>query len=366
VAHPEDYAGRRGGAGTALAQLQHSFEIAQNASALLGVLAGMIGAVLGVPLLKWQRRRNEGLSRWCEEALRRGDEGALAAAQRAGVALAFATGVAATAVLMGVAVRVFQGPAAHESLRLARAWSLAQPLWIGLGLAQLLHAFVQRRLTRAALFGLRCRGLAGADGGTLSGARLTRWDQWRMGFRAALLQATWNYERQQGLGWAWALKPALDRIYPDAERRRERLTEHTAYFNTQPTLASLALGAVAGLEEQRAAGAPVDAAAVARVKSALGASLAAVGDRLFWLTLRPAACVGCVALHRWYGRSRCGACYNWGTWGCVGGVGMGHRRVPGAREPAARLSNWCAASPAGCRWWDDRGRGVGAGGERPI
>lgn len=153
---PEDYAvGGVVGAGTALALgSQHSFEIAQNASALLGVIAGLIGAVLGVPLLKWQRRRNEGLSRWCEEALRQGDEGALAAAQRAGVALAFATGVAATAVLVGVAVRVFQGLAAHESLRLARAWSLAQPLWIGLGLAQLLHAFVQRRLTRAALFGL--------------------------------------------------------------------------------------------------------------------------------------------------------------------------------------------------------------------
>ena len=30
--------------------------------------------------------------------------------------------------------------------------------------------------------------------------------------RAALLQATWNYERQQGLGWAWALKPALDKF----------------------------------------------------------------------------------------------------------------------------------------------------------
>ena len=80
----------------------------------------------------------------------------------------------------------------------------------------------------------------------MSEKRLTRGDRLSMGLRAALLQATWNYERQQGLGWAWALKPALDRFYPDAERRRERLTEHTAYFNTQPTLASLALGAVAG------------------------------------------------------------------------------------------------------------------------
>ena len=49
-------------------------------------------------------------------------------------------------------MRGFQGLAAHESLRLARAWSLAEPLWIGLGLAQLLHAFIQRRLTRELLF----------------------------------------------------------------------------------------------------------------------------------------------------------------------------------------------------------------------
>ena len=43
---------------------------------------------------------------------------------------------------------------AHRSIRLARAWSVAQPLWLGLGLAHLLSAFVQRRFTRAALFGL--------------------------------------------------------------------------------------------------------------------------------------------------------------------------------------------------------------------
>ena len=153
---PEDYAvGGVAGAGVALALgARQPFEVAQNASALIGVFTGMAAAMLGVPLLKWQRRRNEGLSRWCEEALRGGDGGALAAAQRAGVALSFAVGVALTAVLVGVVLRGFQGLAAHESLRLARAWSLAEPLWIGLGLAQLLHAFVQRRLTRAALFGV--------------------------------------------------------------------------------------------------------------------------------------------------------------------------------------------------------------------
>lgn len=115
----------------------------------------------------------------------------------------------------------------------------------------------------------------------------------RMALRASALQATWNYERQQGLGWAWALEPALERIYPDPAIRRERLADHTAYFNTQPTLASVALGAVARLEERRAEGEPIDAGAIGRVKGVLGASLAAFGDRLFWFSLRPfAACLG--------------------------------------------------------------------------
>ena len=110
----------------------------------------------------------------------------------------------------------------------------------------------------------------------------------KVGLRANLLQAAWNFERQQGLGWAYALAPALARLYPEHAIRLERLAEHTAYFNTQPTLASLALGAAIRAEEQRAAGAG-DAASMARLKSALGSTLAAAGDRLFWFSLRPFA-----------------------------------------------------------------------------
>lgn len=112
---------------------------------------------------------------------------------------------------------------------------------------------------------------------------------WKVGLRANLLQATWNFERQQGIGWAYALQPVLDALYPDAATRRARLAEHTAYFNTQPTLASLALGAVAKLEEQRADGTGPDAASMGRVKAVLGSTLAALGDRLFWFSLRPFA-----------------------------------------------------------------------------
>ena len=114
-----------------------------------------------------------------------------------------------------------------------------------------------------------------------------------MGLRATLLQATWNYERQQGIGWAYAIAPALERLYPDRTERAARLAEHTAFFNTQPTLASVALGAVARLEEERAGGQEMDPSVIPRVKAVLGSSLAALGDRLFWFTLRPfAACLG--------------------------------------------------------------------------
>ena len=102
---------------------------------------------------RWQRRRHEGLSRWCEAAVRSGHPGALAAAHRAAVALAFAIAVAYCALWM-TALPLVSGLAERESLRLARAWTLAQPLWLGLGLAQLMHAFLQRRLARASLYGV--------------------------------------------------------------------------------------------------------------------------------------------------------------------------------------------------------------------
>jgi PTS system mannose-specific IID component len=163
-------------------------------------------------------------------------------------------------------------------------------------------------------------------------SRLRRGDLMRVALRASLLQATWNYERQQGLGWAFALKPVHDRLYPDSAEKRDRLAEHTAYFNTQPTLASLALGAVANLEERRAAGEPIDGAAVSRVKAVLASSLAALGDRLFWFSLRPfAACLG--VLLALVG-SRSGAVVLWLCYNLVhqtirmNGVGWGYRNGP--------------------------------------
>jgi hypothetical protein len=102
--------------------------------------------------MRWQRRRNEGLARWCEQELRAGRERAPAVASAAGAALAFGAGVAYCALWLAGAGLLLRGFVGAESLRLSTAWTLAQPLWLGFGFAQLLHAFVQRRLTRAGVF----------------------------------------------------------------------------------------------------------------------------------------------------------------------------------------------------------------------
>lgn len=157
---PEDYAtGGVIGVGAALVLArEQSFAMAYDACAVVGVMVGLLAAVAGVPLIKWQRRMNEGLGRWCEAEIRAGREAALGQAHLAAVALAFAIGVGWTAFGIGASHWGLAPLLDRHWLRLSRVWSLAQPLWIGLGLAQLLNAFVQRRMTRAALFALSLIG----------------------------------------------------------------------------------------------------------------------------------------------------------------------------------------------------------------
>jgi len=152
---PEDYAaGGVAGTAVALALAGHTtLQPWRDAAQLVGVFVGMLAATTGIPLLKWQRRRNEGLSRWCEAELAAGHEGALARASAAGVAMAFAIGVASCAAWIALGTLPLRAFVEHESLRLSHGWTLAQPLWLGFGLAQLLNAFIQRKLTRAAVFG---------------------------------------------------------------------------------------------------------------------------------------------------------------------------------------------------------------------
>jgi mannose/fructose/N-acetylgalactosamine-specific phosphotransferase system component IID len=120
-------------------------------------------------------------------------------------------------------------------------------------------------------------------------------------FRAFFLQAAWNYERMQSIGFAAALAGEGRRLAP-GERARPFLERHLGYVNTNPVVASGLLGGTVRLEEDVARGG--DPAKVIRFKQVLAGPAAAWGDTLFWGTLRPVAtAVGAVAalLGGWVG-----------------------------------------------------------------
>jgi PTS system mannose-specific IID component len=111
---------------------------------------------------------------------------------------------------------------------------------------------------------------------------------WRGAGRALLrllaVQGAWNYERMQGLGVGWAAAPLLaDLAARDGERHREATARAAEFFNANPNLAGLAVGA-----EVRAEYDGVPAEQVRRLRTALCSPLGALGDQVFWAGLVPA------------------------------------------------------------------------------
>ncbi|MDD2772079.1 MAG: PTS system mannose/fructose/sorbose family transporter subunit IID [Elusimicrobiales bacterium] len=119
--------------------------------------------------------------------------------------------------------------------------------------------------------------------------------------RSFMVQACWNFEKLQNVGFAWAIYPALRVLYKGRELG-ESVRRHLEIFNTQPFMASFALGVTVKMEEERAALEPARAQAAAEriseIKAALAPPLAAIGDKLFWSTLRPFTLV--VSLLVWW------------------------------------------------------------------
>ena len=107
--------------------------------------------------------------------------------------------------------------------------------------------------------------------------------------RSNLHQASWNYERMQALGFLYSMVPTIRELYPDANdpNRKDAIARHLEFFNTQPFVTAPILGIVLAMEEQRAAGADIDDAAINGIKVGMMGPLAGVGDPIFWGTLRP-------------------------------------------------------------------------------
>ena len=116
---------------------------------------------------------------------------------------------------------------------------------------------------------------------------LSKKDRRSVMLRSQFLQGSWNYERMQNGGWAFALIPALKKLYPNKEDATLALKRHLEFFNTHPYIAAPILGVTLALEEDKANGADIDDAAIQGVKVGMMGPLAGIGDPVFWFTVRP-------------------------------------------------------------------------------
>ncbi|MGV3206259.1 PTS system mannose/fructose/sorbose family transporter subunit IID [Streptococcus suis] len=112
-------------------------------------------------------------------------------------------------------------------------------------------------------------------------------DRKKVWWRSTFLQGSWNYERMQNLGWAYAMIPAIKKLYTKKEEQTAALERHLEFFNTHPYVASPILGVTLALEEERANGAEIDDTAIQGVKIGMMGPLAGIGDPVFWFTVRP-------------------------------------------------------------------------------
>jgi PTS system mannose-specific IID component len=109
----------------------------------------------------------------------------------------------------------------------------------------------------------------------------------RVFLRSLFLQAAWNPKGMQSLGFAYALYPALARLYPDPKDLALATERHLCCFNSHPYLAATIVGGALHHEERIARG-EESPELVNAFKQSLMGPLAALGDGFFWLSLRPA------------------------------------------------------------------------------
>ena len=86
--------------------------------------------------------------------------------------------------------------------------------------------------------------------GKPSGYKVTKKDLRNANWRWLMSVCTFNYQTQQGASVAYALSPVLRKIYTNDEDYKQALNNHFRYYNTQPWLAAIILGACVAMEER--------------------------------------------------------------------------------------------------------------------
>lgn len=113
--------------------------------------------------------------------------------------------------------------------------------------------------------------------------KLTKKDLNKM-FRRWIFSAGlgYNFETQQAPSVAYSMRKALRKIYKDDKEYIEAMDNHYKYFNANPLMANVILGATLAMEENEGIKAKN---AVQSLKTSLMGPFSGVGDSIFWILI---------------------------------------------------------------------------------
>ncbi len=119
--------------------------------------------------------------------------------------------------------------------------------------------------------------------------------------RSFFIQGSFSLKFRQNVGFAFCMEPVGRRLWDNGGDRRAFLARHLEYYNGNPFMITLVLGAVARLEELYRAGDGIGERDILGFKRAVGAATGSVGDRIFWSTLRPLSIIAGLMTALFYG-----------------------------------------------------------------
>lgn len=158
---------------------------------------------------------------------------------------------------------------------------------------------------------------------------LTKGMHLKLFFRSFFLQTGWNFSKYQHLGMAFTMWPFVKAVYAQDQKALPSVLErYLENFNTQPSMASFCIGALAN-QEERIAQAKTLAVHQGRlsewngIKRSLSITSASIGDRLFWGALKPltllmALCIWLVLNVNFFEVKGVKESPSWNVWGaCI-------------------------------------------------
>ncbi|VYU48385.1 PTS mannose transporter subunit IID [Clostridium tertium] len=111
----------------------------------------------------------------------------------------------------------------------------------------------------------------------------------KMFLSSFVMEHSYNYERQQGLGFSLGMWPVIKKVYKTKEEQGEALERHMAVFNATPHIETLIMGISAAMEKEASQNPNFDKSSINSVKVGLMGPLSGIGDSIFWGSLRVVA-----------------------------------------------------------------------------